>query len=95
MTVSPAETLEPAAGSEETALPFSTSEEVSSSPFLNFSPASSMVFLAVASSWPDTSGTEVLPVDTMRSTVVPRSTEVPDEGLVSMTRSLAIEAESS
>ena len=82
VTVSPAEALEPAAGSEETALPCSTSAEVTSSPRLNFRPASSMVFLAVASSWPETSGTEVLPVDTTRSTVVPRSTEVPDEGLV-------------
>ena len=80
--VSPAEALEPAAGSEETALPCSTSAEVTSSPRLNFRPASSMDFFAVASSWPLMSGTEVLPVESTRFTVVPRSTEVPADGSV-------------
>ena len=79
--VSPAEALVPAAGSEETALPRSTSLETSL-PFLNCRPASSMVFFAVASSWPETSGTEVLPVESTRSTVVPRATEFPACGLV-------------
>ena len=41
-----------------------------------------MVFFAVASSWPETSGTEVLPVESTRSTVVPRATEFPAGGLV-------------
>ena len=80
--VSPEETLVPAVGLEETALPRSTSAEATSSPLLNCRPASSMDFFAVASSWPETSGTEVFPVESTRSTVVPRATEFPACGLV-------------